>query len=92
METRQEREENVRLAIVKRTYDLLTAALSFVAALAWNDAIQSLFTAIFGPTSTLAAKFIYAIVLTVIIVWLGTRIARLSRAIERRWESSEKPQ
>lgn len=80
-------EENVKLAVLKRTYDLLTSALSFVAALAWNDAIQTLFLRIFGESSTLIAKFLYAIVLTVIIVWFGSRLARLTRAVEERHEA-----
>lgn len=80
----EEKEEDIRLAVVKRTYDLLTAAFSFVAALAWNDAIQSLFLRIFGPSSTLVAKFLYAIVLTVIIVWFGSRLARITRSAEKR--------
>ena len=82
-------EENVKLAVLKRTYDLLTSALSFVAALAWNDAIQSLFLSIFGPSSTLLAKFLYALVLTVIIVWFGSRLARLTRAVEERHQSKK---
>ncbi len=88
VERKKTQEESIRLSVVKRTYDLLTAALTFVAALAWNDAIQSLFQTIFGPASTLAAKFIYAIILTIIIVWLGSRIARLTQAIERRYTST----
>ena len=77
-------EESVNLAVLKRTYDLLTSALSFVAALAWNDAIQSLFLRIFGASSTIIAKFLYAIILTVIIVWFGSRLARLTRVVEER--------
>jgi hypothetical protein len=80
-------EESIRLLTLQRMYDLLMAALSFVAALAWNDAIQSLFVRIFGPASTLFAKFLYALVLTVIIVYLGTRITRLTRALEQRFKN-----
>ena len=55
-----------------------------VAALAWNDAIQSLFQMIFGPSSTLAAKFLYAGLVTVIIVWMGSRMAKLNKAVEKK--------
>ena len=84
MNEEAQKEESIRLAILKRSYDLLTAAFSFVAALAWNDAIQSLFLRIFGPSSTVVAKFIYAIVLTVLIVWMGSRLAKITGSIEKR--------
>ena len=81
-------EEDIRLAVAKRSYDLLTAAFSFVAALAWNDAIQSLFLQIFGPSSTIIAKFLYAIILTVIIVWLGSQLARVTGRLEKRYKKA----
>lgn len=80
----EKKEEDIRLAVLKRTYDLLTAAFSFVAALAWNDAIQSLFLRVFGASNTLVAKFLYAAVLTIIIVWFGSRLARLTKSAEER--------
>jgi hypothetical protein len=83
-EMHEKKDEDIRLAVLRRTYDLLTAAFSFVAALAWNDAIQSLFLRVFGPSSTLVAKFLYAIILTIIIVWFGSRLARLTRSAEKR--------
>lgn len=76
-------EEDIRLAVLRRTYDLLTAAFSFVAALAWNDAIQTFFVTVFGPSNTLPAKFLYAFLLTVLIVWFGSRLARVTRAAEK---------
>lgn len=76
-------ELGLRLQVVRRTYELLTAALSFVAALAWNEAIQALFLKIFGPAQTLPAKFIYAILLTALIVWMGTRLAKITELIEK---------
>lgn len=77
-------EEKLRLQVIRRTYELLTAALSFVAALAWNEAIQGLFLKIFGPAQTLPAKFAYAAILTAIIVWMGTRLAKVTTLIEKR--------
>lgn len=85
----EESEVDIRLAVLKRSYDLLTAAFSFVAALAWNDAIQSFFLAVFGPSSSLVAKFLYAIVLTVLIVWFGNRLARITRLAENRFSSNK---
>ncbi|MBU1348521.1 hypothetical protein KJ781_00415 [Patescibacteria group bacterium] len=71
--------------VMKKTLELMTAAFSLVAALAWNDAIQALFQWIFGPQSNVAAKFFYAILVTAIIVWIGFRLARVTNLIEKRY-------
>lgn len=54
------------------------AGFGFVAALAWNDAIQSLVIQIFGEQSRLAAKFAYAFVLTIAVVLITTQLGRLA--------------
>ena len=59
---------------------LITSALGFVAALAWNSAVQKLFSVIFGTQSSLAAMFTYAVVVTIIAVVV---IIYLSRALGR---------
>lgn len=83
-ETPLKKEEDLRLLVLQRTYELLMAAFSFVAALAWNEAIQGLFLRIFGPAQTLWAKFLYAVILTVIIVYMGSRLARVTKVVEQR--------
>lgn len=47
---------------------LIVAAFGFVAALAWNEAILSVFRQYFGELVSIIAKFIYAIFVTVIAV------------------------
>ncbi|MEK7570123.1 MAG: DUF5654 family protein [Patescibacteria group bacterium] len=56
---------------------LLTGALGLIAALAWNEAVKSLFTQIFGEASGLAAKFAYAVIVTVVVVWITMRLAKM---------------
>lgn len=52
-----------------KTFGYIMTALGFVVALAWNDAIKTLIQNIFPLNKDgLWAKFIYAILLTVIIV------------------------
>lgn len=70
-------EDHLRREIVKRTSDLFVGALSLVAALAWNDAVQSLFRAFFQEASSLYAKFLYAILITAVIVFVTHRLARI---------------
>lgn len=62
----------------QQTYSYITAALSVVAGLAWNDAVQSLIKALFpDSTGSVWAKFVYAIAMTVIVVLLTMLVSRL---------------
>ncbi|MDD2786397.1 MAG: DUF5654 family protein [Patescibacteria group bacterium] len=81
--TNSEKEKSLRLMVLSRIYELMTAAFSLVAALAWNDAIQALFNKLFGSTNTLVAKFGYAILVTFVIVWLGIRLSRTAKTLEK---------
>jgi hypothetical protein len=58
---------------------LMTTAFGLVAALAWNEAIQALFAAVLPQGGDLAAKFLYAIVVTVIVVFVTIRLGRLAK-------------
>jgi hypothetical protein len=75
--------DNLRLAVVERTSELVLAALSLVAALAWNDAIQTLFKQLFGEAAGLYAKFLYAAFITAIIVVVTLRLTKLTRALQQ---------
>lgn len=75
--------ERLHLQVLNKTFELLTTALSLVAALAWNDAIQSLFSKIFGNADSLWAKFAYALLVTAIVVWLGTRAVQTQKILNK---------
>jgi hypothetical protein len=61
--------------------ELITTALGLVAALAWNEAIQQLFTQVLGEAGgALAAKFFYAFIVTLIVI---VATLSVSRAAER---------
>lgn len=49
---------------------LMMAAFGLVAALAWNEAIQELFTAVFVEAGGIYARSFYAIVVTVVVVFV----------------------
>lgn len=76
-----QKKKSLRLEALQRTNELVTSALSLVAALAWNDAIQSLFKTIFGDAASLYAKFLYAVLVTLVIIMLMRSLSRLSRAL-----------
>jgi hypothetical protein len=82
------KEKSLRLSVIQKTLELMTAAFSLVAALAWNDAIQTLFLRIFGSASNIVAKFVYAVVITAIVVWIGIKLSRVTKAAERRYTNT----
>ncbi len=64
-------------AVVSRTTGFILAGLGFVVGLAWNDAIQTLVTTIFPQEqNTLIAKFIYAFIITTVLVLVSLRLDR----------------
>ena len=68
------------MAVFERMVTLLLAGFGFVAALAWNDAIQGLVQLLFPlERSTLIAKFVYAIVITLVLTILSLRLTRLTK-------------
>jgi len=73
-----------RLEILDKLSQLVTAGFGLVAALAWNSAIQDLFkkVRIFGEPDTLLVKFIYAFIITIIVVVITFAISRSINAIK----------
>lgn len=61
----------------------LTAAFGVVAGLAWNDAVKSLIEYLFPMgKDTVQAKFIYAVIITAVLVAVSIFIARLFKTEE----------
>jgi len=73
--------------VLEKLNALVIAAFGLVAALAWNTAIQEIFKQIFGTASGLWAMIFYAVLVTVIAVWVTMRMASLS---EKATKISEK--
>lgn len=70
--------KSLKLEVLDKMSDLATAGFGLVAAMAWNDAIKALFTAIFPVSGTIIAQFIYAITVTVVIVIVTIRLGKLT--------------
>lgn len=64
--------------VVGQTITLLSGAFALVAALAWNDAVKSLIDSYFPAGKGLYSKFIYAFLLTVLVVFVTTRLQKYS--------------
>lgn len=67
--------------VVEKLAALITAAFGLVAALAWNSAIQEAFRLAFGENSGLWAMLTYAVVVTVIAVFVTLWIGRVSSKV-----------
>ena len=75
------KEATLTAEVLDKFAELITVALGLVAALAWNTAIQNLFTTIFGKTgSALIGQFVYAIIITLVVIFATIAV---SRAAER---------
>ena len=65
----KKRKAGLRKEVREKTAGYIVTALGLVAGLAWNDAISSLIKSFFPPEQgDLIAKFIYAIIITIVIV------------------------
>jgi hypothetical protein len=80
----QQQKDTLRLALLEQLQGLITAALSLVAALAWNDAIQSFFKQLFGDAGSLSAKFFYALFITFIVIVFSRRVTKMIQALRKR--------
>jgi Family of unknown function (DUF5654) len=73
--------------VLDRFSELITTALGLVAALAWNAAIQNLFDTVFGGSgSKLAGQFLYATLITLVVIFAAIAV---SRAAERAKQAEE---
>jgi len=71
---------SLRKEIKEKTVGYILAALGFVAGLAWNEAIKSLIDQFFPDSSNgILIKFIYAVVITVIIVVASVYLLRFTQ-------------
>lgn len=72
----KEEKNSLRLEFLEQAQTLMTAGFALVAALAWNTAIQDLFKLLFPDQSSLIAKFLYAILITLIMIVVTRRLGK----------------
>ncbi|MFA6197563.1 MAG: DUF5654 family protein [Patescibacteria group bacterium] len=68
--------------VIKSMITLATSAFGLVAALAWNEAIQSLFKQIFGAKGSLISLFLYAVAVTIIAVLVTSRLGKIAERVD----------
>ncbi len=70
--------QEIKEQVVDKLSTLITSAFGLVAALAWNAAIQKIFTTLFGSISELYAEILYAVSVTVIAVIVTIYVGRIA--------------
>ncbi len=66
-----------------KTSSFFAAALGLVAALAWNEAVQTLFKRYYTNGDSLMAKVIYAVIVTAIVVLITLWITKAASKIKK---------
>jgi len=64
--------------IKEKMLTLILAGFGLVAALAWNDAIQALFKVVFPKSEGVIGKFIYAVIVTILVVVITLQLKKVS--------------
>lgn len=68
----------------EQTMGYVTAAFGLIAGLAWNDAVKTLIEQVFTlKGNTILAKFIYALVLTIILVLVSVYLNKLVKGSDQ---------
>ena len=62
----------------EKTVTLILGGFGLVAALAWNEAIKSLFETLFEKSNELIGKFVYAIIVTIVVVIVSLQLKKIS--------------
>jgi len=66
-------------AVQEKTITLILGAFALVAALAWNEAIKSLFEQLLKNSGTLIGKFVYALIVTGIVVIISVQLRKIAK-------------
>ena len=77
--------------VLDKFSQLITTALGLVAALAWNDAIQTVFQQFLGSAGgALAAKIFYAVLVTFIVIFATIAVSRAAERAKKLEEERDK--
>ena len=80
LNTLKQESEKLRGQIKSQAICYIMAAFGLVAGLAWNEAIKSVIEYLFPITqNTLLAKFVYAVLMTVIVVIVTIYLSQILR-------------
>lgn len=89
MSEQNQKKKSLKLEILEKLASLITAGFGLVAALAWNEVIKEFFATVFPKPNVLLGKFIYAIVLTIIIVIVTVKLGDIIGKIKEKISDEE---
>lgn len=69
----------MKKAVTEQLSSLVTAAFGLVAALAWNGAIQEVFKTYYGETSGIQGMLVYAVLVTIIAVFVSVQVGKMNK-------------
>lgn len=72
---------SLHIELLEQAQSLMTAGFALVAALAWNTAIQDLFQLLFPDQNSIIAKFLYALLITLIMILVTRRLGKTISAL-----------
>jgi len=84
----EDKKTSLRLEVIEKISSLATASLGLIAALAWNEAIIEVFKKIFGEQGTLVAKLIYAVVVTILVVFITIKFGKVINKLKEKVEKN----
>jgi hypothetical protein len=91
IEKLREEGKKIKREINKKTVTYIVTALGLVAGLAWSDAVKSLIEYLFPlAQNTLTAKFVYAILMTIVLAIVAIYLTRIFIGEEIKEEKKEK--
>lgn len=71
--------KTLKSEFLKTMTQFVTAAFAFVAALAWNSAIQAIINKFIEPGSGIKSQLIYAIIVTIIAVFITYYLGKITQ-------------
>jgi len=69
--------DKIKREVKKQVLTYVTAAFGLIAGLAWNEAIKELIDYLFPISNSLLAKFIYAIIMTFVVILISLYLVKL---------------
>ncbi len=86
-----EEQKSLKIELLEKISSLSTAGFGLVAALAWNEAIQGMFTQFFPkPGENLIALTGYALFITIIVVIITVQLSRMVNTAKKALEKTKK--
>lgn len=76
--------KEVRSVVREKVIGYIVAAFGLIAGLAWNDAVKALIERVFPAQNSIWAKFVYAALISVVVVVISVYLVKLGEKKEEK--------